>query len=141
MRPSSFTDEIAAEICRRLSLGESLKRVCETPDLPHRDTVYRWLDCFPEFYDNYERARRLQADTFVDEIVDIGDTEEDPVRARVKIDARKWVAGKQRPRKYGDSQRTVHTGEDGGPIRIDSTTRAARIASLLLTAQERADAE
>jgi hypothetical protein len=32
-------------------------------------------------------------------------------RARLKVDARKWVAAKLKPKKYGDKLQTEHSGE------------------------------
>ena len=57
------------------------------------------------------RARAVQADHYADEIIEIVDTETDPVRARVRMDGRKWVASKLAPRKYGD--RIDHGGQLG----------------------------
>ena len=48
------------------------------------------------------RAREKQADFCAGEIVTIADTEPDAAIARVRIDARKWVASKLRPKRYGD---------------------------------------
>lgn len=42
------------------------------------------------------------ADHAAAEILDIADTEEDQLRSRNRIDARKWLASKFRPQKYGD---------------------------------------
>ena len=48
----------------------------------------------------------MQADHYADEIIEIVDTETDPVRARVRMDGRKWVASKLAPKKYGDKLET-----------------------------------
>ncbi len=50
----------------------------------------------------YARAREEQADFYADEIVTIADTEPDAATARVRVDARKWVASKLKPKRYGD---------------------------------------
>lgn len=77
------------------------------------------------FREQYARAREAQADTLADEILDIADdatndfmmTEQglkydgDSVqRSRLRVDSRKWLAGKLRPKKYGDKIETEHTG-------------------------------
>ena len=41
--PSSYTDTLAFEICRRIAEGESLRRVCTASDMPDKTTVLRWL--------------------------------------------------------------------------------------------------
>ena len=78
-----------------------------------------WLSEDKDFSDNYVRAKELQADIFADEIIEIADessgdldyiddfgnrveNKEFTNRSKIRIDARKWAAGKQRPKKYGD---------------------------------------
>jgi hypothetical protein len=75
----------------------------------------------PTFLDRYARAREAQADALFDDILSIADDgrndwmerrgEEDAGwvangenirRAQLRIDARKWMAGKLRPKKYGE---------------------------------------
>lgn len=90
-------------ICAQLALGKSVKSILEnTPGMPTRQTFYNWLMEDAEFFDNYTRAREAQADFFADEITEIADTETDPQKARNRIDARKWAAGKLKPKLYGD---------------------------------------
>ena len=117
-----YTKAIADKICARIADGESLNAICKDSNMPHRHTVMEWalgqvkVADKANFPDKYARARKAQADAFADEIVDIADTEPDPNKARIRIDARKWVAGKQRPKKYGDRSKLEVTGEDGNPI-------------------------
>ncbi len=37
-------------------------------------------------------------------------------RSRLRVDTRKWAAGKLAPKRYGD--KVQHTGDGGGPIRV-----------------------
>jgi len=41
-RPTLYTEELAAEICRRLAGGESLRRICEDDHMPGASTVVDW---------------------------------------------------------------------------------------------------
>lgn len=50
----------------------------------------------------YVRAQEIRADLMADEIIDIADTDDDPARARNRIEARKWVASKLHHKRYGD---------------------------------------
>ena len=125
-RPSDYSDETADVICERIADGESLKDICADVDLPNRATVYRWLAAHKTFSDMYARAREEQADTLADEIVsisddgarDYGQTEDGRevvnhdhiARSRLRVDARKWVAAKLKPRKYGDKVELEHSG-------------------------------
>ena len=118
-----WTDEKKAKvqeaICIGLASGRSLKNILETePGMPARQTVYQWLMNDSGFSDNYTRAREAQADYYADEIADIADTEEDPNKARVRIDARKWEASKLDRSVYGDRQQVEHSGG----VRLDVVT-------------------
>jgi len=102
-RPSDYTQAIADHICEQLAEGISLRKICLAEDMPGKSTVFRWLWANIEFRDQYERAREAQADTLADEITDIADDAEgDPQRDKLRVDARKWVASKLKPKKYGD---------------------------------------
>jgi len=58
----------------------------------------------------YARAKEKAADKLADEIVEIADnaTPQDAHVARLKVDARKWVAAKLLPKKYGDRPAEVN---------------------------------
>jgi hypothetical protein len=81
-------------------------------------TIRDWIAADPERDAKYARAREDRSDKLADEIVSISDDDgsdlaedEDgrPVtnhaavqRAKLRVDARKWVAAKLKPRVYGD---------------------------------------
>ncbi len=85
-----------------------------------------------DFLEQYTRAREMQADTLFDEALEIADeTSDDWIttedgkkvldhehvqRSRLRVDTRKWAAGKLAPKRYGD--KIQHTGDGGGPIRV-----------------------
>jgi hypothetical protein len=137
-RPTKYTDELAAEICRRIVEGESLTRICKDDDMPNVSSVYLWLFKNKDFSNQYACAREDQADTYSDQIVDIGEeipmmviTDEDgkvtkridPAginRNRLRVDARKWVASKLKPKKYGDRQ--ILAGDKDAPIEVVHST-------------------
>lgn len=152
-RPSIYSDELVALICERITDGESLRTICRDEDMPACSTVFKWLIEKPAFSEQYARAREAQADTLFDEVLDIADDarndwmerrgEDDAgwqangehiQRSKLRIDARKWMAGKLAPKKYGERIVNEHTGKDGGPIETKDIGRyelARRIASLL----------
>lgn len=129
-RPSDFTQEIADTICERIADGESLRSICNGEDMPNKATVFRWLAGNDTFRDQYARARETQADALFDEILAIADTPQIGEKRKVKedggvevstgdmiehrrlqVDARKWMAGKLRPKKYGDKLDVEHSGQ------------------------------
>lgn len=101
---AEFSQELFDELCERLSDGESLRAICSDKHMPNKGSVFRWLANDPVLSDQYARAREEQADVIFDEVLDIADDAkpEDVQVARLRIDARKWMAGKMRPKKYGD---------------------------------------
>ena len=129
-RPSSFTQDVADAICGRIAMGESLRRICLDDAMPDAKTVFRWLRQNDEFSQQYAQAREDQADGYADEITEIADEVnlEDVLdkdgnvvevkvdatavaRNRLRVDARKWVASKLRPKKYGDRVDHNHAGK------------------------------
>ena len=107
-RPSTYTPEIAVQICTRLANGESLRQICRDKGMPKRDTVIAWLFKNGGFSGQYALARVAQADFYADEILDIADGPEgdsllDVNRSRLRVDTRKWLMARMAPKKYGDS--------------------------------------
>jgi len=134
-RKTEYDPAIAAEICTRISCGESLRQICMEDRMPVHSTVYLWLLQNKQFSDNYAKAREEQADTLADEIQAIAD--EPPAEIvddkgisrtdsgwvtwqKNRIDARKWVASKLKPKKYGDRQ--ILAGDAESPIEVKSNT-------------------
>lgn len=137
-RPSSFTQEVADAICERLADGESLRAICRSDGMPAMSMVFRWLQAHPSFREQYTDAREAQADALVEDMLDISDTPSgDAKRDRLRVDTRKWIASKMKPKKYGDRTQHEISGPDGGPVAIDETTAASRLASLLASAKLR----
>ena len=124
-RPTLYSLKIALEICERIADGESLVKICSDPKMPKKTAVYEWLLRHKEFADIYARAREDQADTLADEIHAISDElpqqiVDDKGKTRYdsayvqwqknRVDARKWVAAKLKPKKYSD--RIAHVGDN-----------------------------
>lgn len=126
-----YSDSLADVICAELVVGKSLNTICKQDDMPHISTIFDWLSKHPYFSEKYARAREQQADYLAEQIIDIADEIEietvydgDNVtlelnntavqRNRLRIDARKWYAGKLRPKKYGD--KTILSGDEENPI-------------------------
>jgi len=123
---TQYSQEVAASICERLANGESLRTICCDVEMPAQSTVFKWLSEQAAFSEQYTRAREAQADFMADEILAIADdglndtyvdedgrkrTDQDVIaRSRLRVDARKWLASKMAPKKYGDKVQTEVSG-------------------------------
>lgn len=126
-RPSDYTQELADEICSQLSDGKSLRAVCRQESMPSARTIFNWLRTKPEFMHQYAKAKEESADAMADDILDIADDkDEDAQSRRVRIDARKWIASKLKPKKYGDKIDATLSGPDGGPVQVEGRIKLVR---------------
>jgi len=156
---SKFSMKLAMEICNRLIGGESLRRICRDDNMPDLKTVWRWLQAegrmFDIFRQQYASARVLQAETFVDEIVDIADDgcndyvereiaegvvvinpdHEHLARSKLRIDTRKWYASKVLPKIYGDTSPGAK-GAAALPDGADTRTAAQMIVDAVREIKE-----
>lgn len=122
-RPTMYNQEIADYICELVASNPcGLQKLCKThPEIPDLDTIYKWRYKHKEFADQYAQAKLKQADLLAEQIIDISDNDgqdtiiddqgnerinsEYVARSRLKVDTRKWLAGKLLPRAYGDLQK------------------------------------
>lgn len=127
---AEFSQELFDQICEQLAEGKSLRKICAQDDMPSKTSVMRWLRGNEELRDQYARARDDQADTLFDECLHIADTFDSEEmlepqhinRARLRIDTRKWMAGKLRPKVYGDKLDLNHSGNF--TVNLPEKTRA-----------------
>lgn len=130
----AFSLEEAAKaknaICERIANGESLRAICDDEGMPAKSTVCLWLIEDKAFSDQYARAREAQADALFDDILSIADdgandwmerknadganigwmeNGEALRRSQLRIEARKWMAGKLQPKKYSDKLQVDQT--------------------------------
>jgi hypothetical protein len=118
-RPTDYSLELTAAICERLAVGESLRSICRDDEMPSMASIFLWLSKHPEFSEQYARAREAQAESHADRIVEIADDDTiDPNHKRIMVDARKWVASKLKPKRYGDKLDLEHKGEVGITVNI-----------------------
>lgn len=129
--------QVQAKICYEIahsSMGlETIIKLNE--GMPCRAQVYKWLQEDLLFIDNYAQAKEDQMDYMATEIIEIADdsrndyieklTESGDVvmaldrdniqRDRLRVDTRKWLMSKLKPKKYGEKTTTEHVTPDGEP--------------------------
>jgi len=128
-----YNEEIATKILDQIAttsngianICKSIENGCNVRDF------YEWIRENEEFAKRYARAKEDQADILVDEMIEIADDKSRDTmlipdgnggmkevedrewvsRSRLKIDVRKFIAMKLKPKKYGDKIQTEHSGE------------------------------
>lgn len=120
MTATTYKPKLAAQFCAAVAEGDkSIRAICKLPGMPSKATVFRWLADNDDFRKLYELAKDEQADTFIDEIVEIADsargTKTAVAKAKLQIYARVEAAQKMKPRKYG--RQLQLTGDGGGPVK------------------------
>jgi hypothetical protein len=121
----AVTAELAAEFCRRLASGRTLRAVCRDRDMPHHDAVYDEMNRSPAFAEAIARARAESAHGLAMEALDIADSagpEDNPQLIKNRCDLRRWLAGKYNAL-YSD--KVAVTDSDGGSI----ATRLAKMSA------------
>jgi len=97
-RPTLKTPELCAEICRRISEGETMRAILKTPGMPAWTTVHEWRQDDDSFAKALARAREQQAEVWAEEVKELTDAElpthEAIGRARLRMQSRQWLAGK-----------------------------------------------
>ncbi|MBX5008145.1 terminase small subunit-like protein [Rhizobium lentis] len=146
-RPTKFTQSLANVICARIADGESLRSICRDETMPGKSTVLAWLadDDKADFRTKYAQAREIQADGFVDEMVEIADdgsndwmkrqfgeetrwveNGEALRRSQLRIATRQWIAEKLKPKKYGSKVELEHGVTSGVAELLDAINGRTR---------------
>lgn len=136
-RPTTYTQELADKICEELALGKSIRTVCEPEGMPAVKTIFNWFRTYPEFLQQYTRAKEESADALAEDTLYIADTqqigqtrtlkadgtvevkEEDMLGHRkLQIETRKWLMAKMKPKKYGEKLDVTSGGDKIVPVPI-----------------------
>lgn len=133
-----YSDGLLAVILDRVANGESLSFICDADNMPSRKSFFHWVKDNPEIQSQYEFALQMRADKMAEDILAIADdgrndtyTDEDGnertnqdviARSRLRVDARKWLASKMAPKKYGDKM-AIGGADDLPPVQITEIVR------------------
>jgi transposase-like protein len=140
-RPTDYTEALAEEICLRLAEGESLVSICREEGMPGRATVFRWLQKYEAFRNQYARAKELMVESFAEEIIAIADdSSQDTItlpngsqrpnrewiaRAKLRVNMRQWLMAKLMPKKYGEPAAEEHSGPAAIPMTLEEFRKRA----------------
>lgn len=122
-----------------ISIATILRNGHNGETLPDYKTISRWLVEDETLRQQYARAKEDQADYLSEEMLEIcddasndymertgkdGETPgyalngEHVQRSRLRVDTRKWLASKLKPKKYGDKIDLNHGGQENNPVKI-----------------------
>lgn len=135
-----FNQEIADYLCEQLSTSNKatstiLAELGKSSDTVGVTTIYKWLRANEDFAKDYARSKEEQADFLAEEIIEIADDSsldvevsedgkavvkgENIQRARLRVDTRKWIASKLKPKKYGDKIEQTLQNPDGSNLVLE----------------------
>jgi hypothetical protein len=132
-RPPKYNQEVADTICEEIATSsKSMVTICKELGVEVR-SVFRWLRDNKDFCHQYACAREAQSDFLVEEMLNIADDHTRDVqeielipgsgiksqtvdyeviqRSKLRVDTRKWIASKLKPKKYGDKLDVTSDGE------------------------------
>ncbi len=105
-RPTLYNKELTNKICEQIADGKSIRTICKAEDMPGMSTIFTWLGENQEFQEQYTRAKSMQSDAFIEDMLDKTEnvsTDKDSIaKARLQVDTMKWIASKLKPKVYGD---------------------------------------
>lgn len=133
---TTYTPEVAAEICDRLAEGIPLRQICRDMGLAWR-TIYNWREAQEDFAALFARAREMGEDAIAAECLDIANTPlpgvietVDPEKGttvrredmlghrKLQIETRLKLLAKWNPSKWGEKSETTHKGDPLAPLSL-----------------------
>lgn len=131
-RQEIYTEELATKICLEIATSsKSLRTICKELNISVA-TILNWLKDPSKlsFLAQYARAKEEQADFMAEEMIEIADdgtndtmtiegrngpveveNKEWTSRSKLRVETRKWIASKLKPKKYGDKMDVTTGGE------------------------------
>lgn len=131
-RPSLYDPRYCDRVVELGKLGKSKAQMAADIGV-HRETLDEWAKVHPEFSDAIMRARGESQAWWEAEV-------QKGIWSR-EFNAAAWAKSMSArfPDEYSDRSKLELTGKGGGPIEMDDSARAAKLASILTAAQQRKD--
>ena len=126
-----FTDELAHEVCERVSAGELTINICQDAHMPTIRRLNQWLRDNPEFQQLYNQSITDRLAIFEEEVIQIADDAsrdfkevtragktirvsdaEVIARAKLRVDVRFRHLKAGKPTKWGDTSTLITKSED-----------------------------
>lgn len=144
-----YTDELAQEICERISAGELLIDICLELNMPTIRRCNQWKKNYPEFNSLYNESIQDRLSIFEEQIIQIADDAIDDfkevikngkairiadpeviARARLRVDVRFKHLKAGKPQKWGDSTTLITKSDGENPAELSQDELEKRIKEL-----------
>lgn len=116
--------------------GYSIRKCLQQDKTPNSETFYKWIDEDEIKTKRYARACEERANILVEEMLEISDDQKNDIyidkdgfeqtdhnviqRSKLRVDTRKWIASKLKPKKYGDSQLLKFADNEGDKLKVNA---------------------
>jgi len=135
-RPTIYNKELADKICSIIATHPfGLKKLTKMYDeMPAEITVNKWRWKHEYFAMQFAKAKLVQAELLAEDCLDISDDTSNDTkinangtevcnseyvnRSRLRVDTRKWIASKLRPRQYGDAKQIQELEDHNDELRL-----------------------
>ena len=122
-------------ILAEITEGKSLRTACKEIKMSTR-TFYDWIAEDEKLQQQYAHAMEQRATALVEEMIEIADDRENDTyvdgsgvertdhehiqRSKLRVDTRKWIASKLKPKKYGDSSQIKIANHEGNELKVNA---------------------
>ena len=105
MKKLPLTTEISSSIVSQLMHGKPLTSIAKQEGYPSLSKIYNWIQTDKSFADKIITARRIGAQTYLDQMVEELEncSHKDAYHVNLKLQHYRWLASKLLPI-YGDKQ-------------------------------------
>lgn len=116
VRTREYYATVRRQLCGMVADGMTRATACRALGI-RSDDVTHWIKTDEKFAAAWRRARDAQISMLADELIEIADQPMkelvDVARAKLRIDTRKWLLARWKPREYGDRAQVDYTQVQG----------------------------
>lgn len=107
-----YNELVGMKIIEEILNGITLSVICKSPGFPSRASISRWFIEEPEFKKAYEYSKKVQAEFYESELIELADnsglTKEEISKTKLQVDSRKTLT---KALKAGWGEREVYSSD------------------------------
>lgn len=117
-----WTEQLENAFIEGILEGTSIANICKEIGVSPA-SFYRHRIESEEYERTIAHAQEASIEREMDGLIELADTadEDNAAAVKLKVWTRMWVAGKRKPKRYGDKVEQFISGPEGGPIRAAIT--------------------